>query len=253
MAWIRSKLQGCEIFRMVDSREEDEEVSKVLFELSSNRRASILFKISQEQLKTQQISNVLNMTMTETFRHLQRLSEAKLIEKQVDGTFSITPLGKLAVVYLQGFNFALKNSEYFLEHDATSLPLEFVNRIAELSSGELGFEVLPNLNRFTKIVNDSEEFLLSITDQLDMNTVKITIQKLKKGLKFKLILQENLLPTAEPVPGVEQNFERRVLAKTDVALIMNEKEAFVTLRCADGKMDFAGFFGSNDVFRSFRK
>ena len=236
---------------MGDTLEDEEEISKVLFELSSNRRASILLKVGQQSLKMQQIAHALDITMTETFRHLQRLSDAKLVEKKVDGAYAITPLGKLAISFLSGFNFILKNSEYFLEHDVFCLPYELVNRLSELSSGDLGKEVLPNLNRVTIIVSDAQEYLWVITDQLDMNTVKITTEKLFKGLKFRLIMQQNLLPTAKAIPGAEQNIARRILATTNIGLLMNEKEAFITFRRVDGRMDYAGFFGTNKVFRKW--
>ena len=74
------------------------------------------------------------MTVTETFRHLQRLTDAKLIEKKVDGTYTITSLGNLATGFLRGFNFVLKNGGYFLEHDVSSLPYEFVSRLGDYSS-----------------------------------------------------------------------------------------------------------------------
>ncbi len=56
----------------------------------------------------QQITRSLDITVTETFRHLQRLTEAKLVEKKVDSTYAITSQGKLATGFLSGFNFVLK-------------------------------------------------------------------------------------------------------------------------------------------------
>jgi predicted transcriptional regulator len=92
--------------------DDSEEVSKVLFELSSNRRANILFELVKEPFKMQQLTKALDMTPTETFRHLQRLTDAKLIEKKADGTYAITPLGNLANGFLTGFNFILKNADF---------------------------------------------------------------------------------------------------------------------------------------------
>ena len=95
-----------------------------------------MFEIQSKQLKMQQIAKSLDMTVTETFRHLQRLTEAKLVEKKVDGTYAVTSLGNLASGYLTGFNFILKNADYFLEHDLLLLPYEFVDRLSELSNAE---------------------------------------------------------------------------------------------------------------------
>lgn len=132
--------------------EDNEEISKVLFELSSNRRANILFEIQKENLKMQQIAKSLDMTVTETFRHLQRLTDAKLVEKKANGTYTITSLGNLATGFLTGFNFILKNGNYFLEHDINYIPYEFVNRLGELSSAEFCTEAMSGFNRVRKMV-----------------------------------------------------------------------------------------------------
>ncbi|MFW9982465.1 MAG: ArsR family transcriptional regulator, partial [Candidatus Thorarchaeota archaeon] len=81
----------------MSSYEEEEDISKVLFELASNRRASILFELERQNLRMQQIAKALDMNVTETFRHLQRLSDAKLVEKKVDGRYEVTSLGNLTI------------------------------------------------------------------------------------------------------------------------------------------------------------
>src|SRR5450756_2416530 len=152
----------CEIFRKdtkycMANNEEDSEISKVLFELASNRRASILLELEKQNLKMQQIVKSLDMTTTETFRHLQRLGEAKLVEKNTDGAYSITSLGNLATGFLSSFNFILKNGDYFLEHDVSCLPYEFVNRLGELSAGEFCGDTLATMNRVRKMVYSAEK------------------------------------------------------------------------------------------------
>ncbi len=53
------------------------------------------------------------MTITETFRHLQRLSDAKLVEKKVDGIYAITSLGSLASGLISNFNFYFEERRFF--------------------------------------------------------------------------------------------------------------------------------------------
>ncbi len=157
--------------------EDSEEISKVLFELSSNRRANILFEIGKENLKMQQIAKSLDMTVTETFRHLQRLTEAKLVEKKVDGTYAITSLGKLATGFLSGFNFILKNGDYFLDHDVSCLPYEFVNRLGELSDAEFCKEAMSGFNRVRKMVFDSKKYIWSMAEQVDSSHIAANNRK----------------------------------------------------------------------------
>ena len=75
------------------------------------------------------------MTATEAFRQLQRLSEAKLIQKLPEGTYAITQYGKLTLQLLPSLDFIYKHKEYFLNHDIWKLPYSFVNRIRRALKG----------------------------------------------------------------------------------------------------------------------
>jgi len=125
----------------------------------------------------QQIAKSLDMTVTETFRHIQRLTDAKLVEKKANGTYTITSLGNLATGFLTGFNFILKNGNYFLEHDINYIPYEFVNRLGELSSAEFCTEAMSGFNRVRKMVLESEKYIWSIAEQVDSSHVKPTTDK----------------------------------------------------------------------------
>ena len=174
-----------------------------------------------------------------------------MVEKKIDGAYILTPLGRLAIGFLSNFNFVLKNSEYFLTHDTISLPSEFVSRLGELSMCELSTDIMPNFNRITRIIGEAQEYIWTMTDQTDTNQVKTTAEKVAMGTKLKLIMQENLSKVAKPVLVGEQNIERRYLARLNACLLMNEKEAFITLRRVDGRMDYGGFFGTDETFRKW--
>jgi predicted transcriptional regulator len=230
--------------------EEDSEISKVLFELASNRRASILFEVAKQNLKMQQIAKSLNMTVTETFRHLQRLSDAKLVEKKTDGAYAITSLGKLGTGFLLGFNFILKNADFFLEHDVSLLPYEFVNRLGELSNADCCKEAMSNMNRARKIVLEAEKSLWAMGEQVDSSHIQPTNDKMSKGLEFKFIMQKNLAKEfknsqAEILKG------SRYLERIDVSLLVSEKEASVLFRRHSGVMDYVGLFGTDEKFRKW--
>ncbi len=254
--------------------EDKEEISKVLFELSSSRRASILLEIEKENLKMGQIAKSLDMTVTETFRHLQRLTEAKLVEKKTDGTYAITSLGNLATGFLTGFNFVLKNGDYFLDHDVSCLPYEFINRLGELSAGEFCREAMSTFNRARKMVHEAEEYLWVIAEQVDTSHTQVTSEKVSQGLKFKFIMQKDLAKTVKIYPETllcphcrkqmmedESKFkekrcsycERRQLERICLSLFISEKESCVFLRRAKGEMDYVGFFGADEKFRKWTR
>jgi len=237
----------------MSSLKEDEEIYRVLFELSSDRRASILFEVGKKGLKMQQIAKCLDMTVTETFRHLQRLSDAKLVQKKVDGTYTITSLGNLASDLISNFNFILRNADYFLEHDVFSLPYEFVNRLGELSAGEFCGDTLIALNRTRKIVYDAEEYLWAIAEQSESSHTPIANEKISKGLKFRFIMQENLAKTIQIIPEIEHLKERKYLERICATLLISEKESAFHLRRANGQMDYVGFFGTDEKFRKWTR
>jgi predicted transcriptional regulator len=221
----------------------------VLFELSSNRRANILFKIEEENLKMRQIAKSLDMTVTETFRHLQRLAESKLAEKKVDGTYAITSLGRLSISFLSSFNFILRNSNYFLEPDVSRLPYEFVNRVGELSAGEFCGDTLSALNRTRRMVYESEEFILAMAEQSETSHTPVANEKVSKGLKLKFLMQKDFAKIVKFDTKVEHLKERRYMEQIPVTLLINEKEAAFHLRKHDGKMEYIGFFGRDEKFR----
>ncbi len=231
--------------------EDSEEISKVLFELSSNRRANILFEIEKENLKMQQIAKSLDMTVTETFRHLQRLTDAKLMEKKVDGTYAITSLGQLATGFLSGFNFILKNGDYFLDHDVSCLPYEFVNRLGELSEAEFCKEAMSGFNRARKMVFEAEKYIWTIAEQVDSSHVGPTTEKVSKGLDFKFIMQKELAKTFANAKDTEVLTGSRYLERVPVTLVITENYATVVFRRHNGVMDYMGLFGTDEKFRKW--
>jgi predicted transcriptional regulator len=70
-----------------------------------------------------------------------RLRNAKLIEKDSDGFFTLATLGKIIVNLLPSIRFLTQNRDYFLSHDISSLPLDFIERLGELQEGQYAEKV----------------------------------------------------------------------------------------------------------------
>ena len=100
----------------------NEKIEKLFFELASESRLSILHELQNENLKMHEIARRLDVTATEAFRQLQRLSKALLVQKQPEGTFAITFYGKLVLHLSSSFEFVSKHREYFLTHDVWQIP-----------------------------------------------------------------------------------------------------------------------------------
>ena len=119
---LRSK-HCCEEFSVGDMKmENDEGAEKLFFELASESRLSILRELRSQNLKMQEIARRLDVTATEAFRQLERLSAALLVQRQPDGTFAIAEYGKMVLQLSSSLEFANKHKDYFSTHDVMRLP-----------------------------------------------------------------------------------------------------------------------------------
>ena len=136
-----------------------EDLCDLLFEFSSAERMNIMKSLLEERLRLSHVSKNLDMTVTEASRHLQRLSDIQLIDKDVDGAFGPTPFGELALSLLSSLDFISRNKEYFLEHNILGLPDELISRIGELSYARLNADVVRVLAHVDVMFQEAEEYI----------------------------------------------------------------------------------------------
>jgi len=221
-----------------------EKLCKLLFELSSIERMNVMLELQKQRLKLSHISKKLDMTVTEASRHLQRLSEAKLIQKDVDGLYGLADFGNLTLSLLSGICFISENRQYFLEHDLSRLPSEFVERIGELSSVSLGTADVMTSFRLSEIMlQEASEYMWILSDQVLTSTVPIIGERMKRGVEFRFIFPENLVapPGVKPVHGAQ----RRALPRVEEIILMTEKEAMFGFPYLNGKLDYALLIGKD--------
>lgn len=227
----------------------EDETDKILFELSSTRRTAILNLIAGKDLRMQEVARKLDMNVTEAFRHLQRLSEAGLVWKKATGSYGLTPLGKLGMSLRSGFVFVSSNAEYFADHDVSSLPYEFIERIGELSEGEPSPNMISTMNYIDKMAQETQDHIWTISDQVQDSSAKIAIERMRRGeITLRLVLPEGYVSRYAPVAGVEDRIERRYLPKISIGLGVTDKEAFVAFPSTKGALDYTGFTGRDPRF-----
>jgi predicted transcriptional regulator len=66
-----------------------DEMVKLRFDISSTDRLTLLFAIRKEILRLTDLAEKISATIQETSRHLGRLTDAKLIEKNSDGSYTL--------------------------------------------------------------------------------------------------------------------------------------------------------------------
>jgi len=223
-----------------------EKLGNLLFELSSEERMTILTNLSKEPLKLSHLAQRQDMTVTETSRHLQRLSDAELITKDSEGLHRITPYGRLILSLIPSLGFVSENRAYFQEHDTSALPPEFVARLGELSSFTFNEDTITNLVHHMKILEESEEYCWTAANQFHLGSPPLIPEALKRGIDLHTILPTEVIPPPgfKPTEGVQ----RRTIPGFNLVLIVSEKEAVLGLPYLSGKMDHAQYFSTDPAF-----
>ena len=231
------------------------ELNKLLFELSSAERIDILLELQQKRLKLSFISRLLDLTVTEASRHLQRLCQARLIEKDAAGLYGLTTYGKLVLSQLSGLGFVTKHQDYFLEYDVSRLPNEFIGRIGELAGGAFGANIFGNLELAENGFQEANEFIWILSDQIFKNHIPIVSGKVKPTFDLRLIFPEAVMPPDSKalIPSTLPGVHKRVLPKVDVIVIVTDRAAGFCLPQRNGKIDYRNFNGQDPKFHNWCK
>jgi predicted transcriptional regulator len=226
---------------------------KVLFDLSSSDRLTLLFEIRKEgNLRLTLLAEKIRATVQETSMHLGRLTEAKLIQKNSDDFYTLTSYGRLVLLLLSSFDFLSRNRDYFLSHDISFLPQEFIGRIGELYVHEYAVNVSNVLRHAEQVISSANEYVRLMADQ-----ALITGSSIAQGVANRDISVKIMIPKSTLIQQQYQHtkmllgnkLEMKVLADEDVkvAIAMNEKIAGVTFPDLKGKMDFNCGFTSSSI------
>lgn len=237
-----------------------ENLCDLLFELSNEDRLRILHKLNKEAMNVTNLSKALGLTTQESSRHVSRLSEAGLTQKDVDGLHHISPYGKLILKQLPGVKFTSQHRDYFITHSLERLPQEFVSRIGELADSTYTDDIMVAFHSIETMMQEAEEYIWVITDQYLMSTFPLFREAFEREVKVKTIDPKHWVPPAKLKEGIRAEdaqvvwqarttglIEERMLERLDVFLWMSEKEvavmAFPTL---DGKFNYLGFTSADE-------
>ncbi len=225
---------------------DEDRLSDIHFQLSSADRRRIIEELQTQNLKLNEVAKKLDITATEAFRQLQRLTDAGLLEKTSDGKYCSTPYSKLILESSSTMEFLSKHREYFLDHDTSLIPPQFRVRFGELSKAVLHTEAVPNINTGTEVLKNAEKRIDVMGEYRLEQHVQITRQRSLEGVKVRTLLQENLFESIkEELFPVMQTMERRLIPRVCAVMIMTEKIVGIVLPRLDGKMDYQVIAGSD--------
>ena len=243
-----------------------EKLCSLLFELSSEDRLTMLTLLREEPMKLTHLSQRLKYTPPEASRNVSRLSEAKLIERDPDGVYHLSPLGEEAIRLLDGYRFLSKHSEYFSTHTLRDIPCEFTDRLGALVNAEQPREIMSILSKSENMVEEAEEYVLTIADSFPMSWIPLELESVMRGVKNRTIVQRGLQMSPEldavtrreeavlAARGMSNLLEIRYVDRADVFLMMSEKEVGgITFRTVGGGFDHMHFSGSDSRFHGWCK
>jgi predicted transcriptional regulator len=221
------------------------EIEKLFYELASESRLGILRKLKENDWKMNDLARKLDLTTTETFRQLQRLSEASLAKKQPEGTYAITEYGKIVLEFAYPLEFLLKNKEYFLTHNVRCLPHQFVMRLDVLSQATLISGMVESTTKISMMIGQAKIYMWAISPEPLVQSIEAISKEVPKSAEYRIL---------SPQPYTKlPNLENRTLLEPPVIMAVTEKQAALCFRLIGGKVDYASFFGEETAFRDWAK
>ncbi len=226
-----------------------EKSSNLFFELSHEDRLRIFNMIQKNPAKLTHLSEKLKLQVQETSRHLTRLSDAKLISKDADGFYRLTPYGDHVTKLLPGFEFLSKHKNYFQTHKSSHLPDQFVNRIGELNKCTFTDDIMVAFQEGEDLFQQAQEYIWGLSDHAIPSTPPSITTAMKRGVNVKLLFQENTTFPAgyEPIPFIPNRIERKILNQIDLEIWISEKKGLISFPTVNGSMDNIGFIAKDET------
>lgn len=215
--------------------------SDIHFILSNADRRKIIEELQTQSLKLNEVAKKLDITATEAFRQLQRLTDAGLLEKNSDGKYLATVYSKLILESSSAMTFLSAHREYFLDHDTSLIPPQLRARFGELSKAVLLANPVDNLNATNEILRKAEWIELMAEQRLENHGQLIRERIMKDEIKVRTVMKASLADKIKGELIVSSSSETRTLPKIVATIIRTDKSSGFALPRLDGKMDYQVF------------
>jgi len=227
-----------------------EATAELFFELSNPTRLALLLELQPQELRLTQLAAKVSATAPETSKHLVRLSKARIVGKNSNGAYELTSYGRFILGLLPSFQFLNRNREYFLTHDLSFLPREFVERIGELSEHKFEDHLSGMIDHGNEVSKGSEEYLWEMMDR-PINIGEYP--KHRENLSVRLLYVSIGREEYDLVKGMlGDRAEFRTNSNIKIALMMNEKIAGIGFPDLSGRIDVGrGLRSDNQEFHKW--
>ena len=234
-----------------------DETEEIFSSLANSQRLAILHIISNNNKKTlSSIAKELKITTQETHRNLNKLMNSNIIQKDFKGYFSLTVFGDIIIKNISAINFLSKHKRFFSEHDFHNIPIKFIQRIGALEKSDFVSGFVAIIEYIKRMYQNCEKYIYSILPQVPLDLIHTAIPIVReRGLKFK-----HILPIDALIPKISEEFlknegysqllhtgiiERRMISKTNLGIVLTEKQALVMFPLSKGNVDMNFIFCNN--------
>lgn len=240
------------------------ETCNFLFELSNEDRLNILQELKNNPMKLSRVAEKFGFTVPETARNMNRLTEAALVAKNIEGLFHLTPIGEAVLQFIPNFEFISKHKKYFKTHSSSNLPTEFAMSIGALQKSEFVDQFSESLFNGEKLIREAEEFVWISVDQILASSLPLFKEAIDRGVELRKLMPRNAaIPQSimtlanDPVfdhAARAKKLESRYLDKIDVFITMSEKEvASIGFKNLEGVFDYGTFRTNNETALNWTK
>ena len=235
-----------------------EEFYNLLFEISNEYRHGILLLLQKKALRLTDITKEMDLNNPEIRRHISRLRDVGLIQRDVEGFFHLTPFGELVLKQLKELEFTSQHREYFKFHSLANLPSNFISQLSDLSESTLTTDIMSFMYSIETVIKEAEKYVWFNVDQYPVTTLASIVKALERGVEFKTIENEETitgphlifqasdeaqtLSRLRSTPLIEQKTSTRV----DVILYLSEKRCVIAFPDVNGKFDYRGFTATDE-------
>jgi predicted transcriptional regulator len=233
-------------------------LSGLLFEIASDERLGILRAVARSPLRHTEIARRLSLTGSETTRHLNRLTGAGLIARDLEGRYGGTPLAEALQLGLPFWEFLAMHRRYLATHRVTLVPTPFVERLGELRSGSFIEGTYPVVAAQEQALRRVERQIWVVTEQRFEQAIPILRDKASRGMDVRVVRsQPRLEQEQREGRDIRRNFLLRTLPEVNVFLAVLDDQAGLCLPTRDGTVDMStmllvtdpeGYGWSRDLF-----
>jgi len=233
------------------------ETHRLLFELSHPLRFGMIHVLAREPRRLTDIAEQVDANPPEVSRHLNRLGEAGIVQRNPEGTYSLAPTGHIVMKCLPSLEFLASHSEFFQKHDLSLLPAHFVSRLGDLKNGDLREGAFNNMDLVRRILERADDWCRILTAEALVTAPWGLLSDLERGVDYRILVNEAFrfpehkqAVQEQPTPVMEHiHAVIRRVPQIPAALAATEKEAIVAFLGLDGNLDYtAGFYSKDEVF-----